>query len=268
MADVQRGKYTFVVVDSRNESADAILKILYDIRPSRKGFSIIPLAEAYENIFDRVPVSLVSREWVLSVTSVAPHRFYSGVKRIIDIIAALVAGGISLSFYPLVILAIKCEDGGPIFYRPLRIGRNNHLFNMVKFRSMTGLDEGMQVLKTTHTVTRVGGIIRKTRIDEFPQFWNVLKGDLSFVGPRPEHPALVEEYTHRIPHYNLRHLVKPGLSGWAQINDFNAPRGGTDIEKTTRKLSYDLYYIKNRSLLLDIIIILKTIKALFIGSGA
>ena len=129
-----------------------------------------------------------------------------------------------------------------------------------KFRSMS--------TRVKEKVTRVGRVLRKYRLDELPQLWNVLIGDLSLIGPRPESPRLVEGYATNIPYYNARHLVQPGLSGWAQIKEFDAPRGDVlDIERTQKKLSYDLYYVKHRSLLLDLEIALKTIRALLLRSG-
>ena len=115
--------------------------------------------------------------------------------------------------------------------------------------------------------TRVGSFLRKTRIDELPQLINVLKGDLSFIGPRPEMPALASVYAEEIPYYNTRHFIKPGLSGWAQINNYDAPRGGVDVERTKNKISYDLFYLKNRSLMLDVQIALKTIATIVMRTG-
>ena len=132
---------------------------------------------------------------------------------------------------------------------------------------MTGMDDPRDALKTTLRITRIGSFLRKTRLDELPQLLNILTGDLSFIGPRPEIPTLVDVYAKEIPYYNLRHLVKPGLSGWAQINNFDVPRGGVDIPKTIDKLSYDLYYLKHRSLFLDIEIALKTINTLLLRTG-
>jgi lipopolysaccharide/colanic/teichoic acid biosynthesis glycosyltransferase len=132
---------------------------------------------------------------------------------------------------------------------------------------MSGSDTPDAAVKSTLSVTRIGIILRKSRLDELPQLLNILKGDLSFIGPRPEIPTLVDIYAKEIPYYNLRHLTKPGLSGWAQINNFDVPRGGVDIPRTVDKLSFDLYYLKHRSLLLDIEITLKTINTLLMRTG-
>ena len=141
------------------------------------------------------------------------------------------------------------------------MGKNNAVIKIIKFRSMARNADGDNV------ITRVGRFIRATRIDELPQLWNVVKGDLSLVGPRPELPDLVKVYEKEIPYYKVRHLVTPGLSGWGQIRDYNVPRGTADVDRTRTKLSYDLYYIKNRSFMLDLIIALKTIKTILSRSG-
>ena len=138
---------------------------------------------------------------------------------------------------------------------------------MYKLRTMLFDDHGDPELQKKNRVTLFGRLLRKTRIDELPQLWNVLKGELSFIGPRPELPKIAEVYEREIPFYHLRHLIAPGLSGWAQIHDYNVPRGAADIEKTRRKLSFDLYYLKRRSFGLDLAITLKTLRALLSLSG-
>jgi lipopolysaccharide/colanic/teichoic acid biosynthesis glycosyltransferase len=185
-----------------------------------------------------------------------------------DIIAALVLGIISLIFYPFIIVALKVQDGGAIFYSQIRVGQYNRPMVMLKFRSMSGSDSGTEVLKSKLVVTPVGRILRSTRIDEVPQLWNVLKGEMSLIGPRPEFPALVAEYAKQIPYYNLRHLVKPGISGWAQLYHHTDPHHAADVAETRNKLSYDLYYLKHRSLLLDITIALKTVRRILMRGNA
>jgi len=139
------------------------------------------------------------------------------------------------------------------------VGKNGKEIKISKFRSMSTSEK--------EKITKVGAFIRKTRIDELPQFWAVLKGDLSLIGPRPEKPDLVKLYDKEIPYYNIRHLIKPGLSGWAQICQDNPPKFEVNFEDTKTKLSYDLYYLKNKSAMLDLIIVLKTIKALILRVG-
>lgn len=225
-------------------------------------------AELFEALLSRAPLTLVDRESYLA--SIGQTPVTDGLKRLIDVVLALVLGVLSLVVYPFVWLAIFLEDRGPIFVRQERVGRDGIPFPMYKFRSMTGNDDGKYGAdgKTKLRVTRVGAFLRKSRIDELPQLWSVLRGDQSLVGPRPELPALVHRYVTDIPLYDLRHRVTPGLSGWAQIYHQAHPHHGADVSETERKLSYDLYYIRHRSLLLDLDIALKTIKALVLRLGA
>ncbi|TRZ52318.1 hypothetical protein D4R99_02950 [bacterium] len=158
------------------------------------------------------------------------------------------------------------DDGGKIFSHQDRIGKGNSIIHLLKFRTMTRDDGGVWG-EGENKVTRVGDFLRKTRIDELPQLWNVLWGSISLIGPRPEFPDPVKQYAAEVPYYNIRHLIKPGLSGWAQIYHENHPHHGIDIQETKNKLSYDLYYIKNRSIMLDLKIALLTIKTLLMRVG-
>jgi lipopolysaccharide/colanic/teichoic acid biosynthesis glycosyltransferase len=184
-----------------------------------------------------------------------------------DIVIALPLLLISMLILPLVALAIMIEDGGPLFIVQERVGRNNKLIRIVKVRTMTGSDQGTEVLNSKHVVTNVGRFLRKSRIDELPQLWNVLRGDLSLIGPRPELPAMVKHYESEVPFYNVRHLITPGISGWAQIYHDNHPHHGVAVEETRVKLSYDLFYIANRSFFLDLKIALRTLKTLLSRAG-
>ena len=173
----------------------------------------------------------------------------------------------AMLLFPFVALAIKMGDKGPIFYTNVRVGQYNRLITIYKLRTKTGRDSGAQALNSTLEDTKVGLWLRRLRIDEVPQLINVLKGDLSFIGPRPEMPALAQVYAKEIPYYNTRHFLKPGLSGWAQINNFDVPRGGVDVKRTITKLSYDLYYLERRSLMLDIQIAIKTLATIIMRTG-
>ena len=173
----------------------------------------------------------------------------------------------SLLIFPFIAAAIKLDDKGPLIYKAERVGQYNKPISIYKFRTKNGSDSAMSALNSQLVDTRVGVWLRKTRLDELPQLLNVLLGDLSFIGPRPEIPSLAQVYAKEIPYYNARHFLKPGLSGWAQINNFDVPRGGLDVQRTTTKLSYDLYYLKRRSLLLDLQIGLKTISTILMRTG-
>lgn len=258
----------FLVVDMTDTAIQAALPILYDAAFHKQKFVMVNVMDLYQEVFDRVPLSLVRYEWVLGNSGASPA--YDVVKRASDIVAALVGGVLSLALYPFIMFAIKMDDGGDIFITQKRVGRFQKPIQVIKFRSMTGNDGGDygEKGKTTLTVTRVGKVLRALRLDELPQIWNVLWGDLSLVGPRPEFPTLAEHYDARIPYYNARYLVTPGLTGWAQIYHDRHPHHGTDVAATKDKLSYDLYYFFHRSLLLDLYIILQTVRIVLTARGS
>lgn len=266
---VKESEASIIIADLHNKSIESAMPFLYSLVFS--GIKIIDAGKLYESIFDRIPVSMVGERWLVenSSTSLGNRKVYDILKRLIDIVVSFVGGIISLVFYPFIILAIKLEDKGSIFIVQERIGSNGKLIKIIKFRSMSGNDNGKYGNNGTTTlrVTKVGKFLRVSRLDEIPQFWNVLRGDLSLVGPRPELPRLVEIYNKEIPYYNARHLVKPGLFGWAQIYHEAHPHHSVATEDTKDKLSYDLYYIKNRSLLLDAKISLRTMQILMKRAG-
>lgn len=256
---------SIVVIDVRHPKLVNVVPDLYKFAIS--GVMFFEVSKMYEAIFDRVPLSLVGQTWfVENMTSVSPKFVYDSLKRLFDILVSLIVGLISLVFYPFVILAIKIEDGGDIFSYQDRVGQNNKIIRIVKFRTMTLANDNAKWGTVENKVTRVGAYLRITRIDELPQLWNVLRGDISLIGPRPEFPDPVNQYAEQIPYYNIRHAIKPGLSGWAQIYGLH-PHHGIGIEETRNKLSYDLYYIKHRSFLLDLKTALRTVKVLitFVG---
>ncbi len=255
----------FIIADFSDDRVASAFPELYVFLAS--GIRFVDALELYEEVFGRIPLSQINERWLVHNVSRYSHVLYDSLKRIIDITIALPAALVSLLLYPFIICAVKIQDGGPIFYKQIRTGQNNVPFAMVKFRSMTGMDQGAEVLRSKLTVTPVGKLLRVSRVDELPQLWSVLWGDLSLIGPRPEIPAMVAEYERSIPYYGVRHLVKPGLSGWAQLYHDNHPHHGMETEATREKLSYDLYYLKHRSLVLDLTIALKTIKKLLTRSG-
>lgn len=252
-----------IVADFKNPKLGPILPNLYNLVFSRIRF--VDMNKIYEDIFDRIPLSLVTYSWFLENIPSNSSGIYDFVKRVMDLILAFVGGIISLVFYPFIMLAIKMEDGGSFFIMQERVGKNNRHIRTYKFRTMTrnevDLNKG-----SDNKVTRVGAFLRKSRLDELPQLWSVIYGDMSLIGPRPELPSGVKLYNEEIPFYNIRHIIKPGLSGWAQLYGQHSHHG-VGVEQTYNKLSYDLYYIKNRSLMLDLKIALKTLKTLFSRSG-
>lgn len=255
-----------IAIDLMHANVEPVLPHLYNLIFSN--ISFIDMHKIYEDIFYRVPLSLLRYNWFLENISITPRTAYDALKRLMDIVISFVLVIISLVFYPFVILAIKLDDKGPIFITQERVGENNKTIKIFKFRSMTHDDKGVYGDDTKpNSITRVGNFLRKSRIDELPQLWNVLIGDLSLIGPRPELPDLVKKYSEAISYYNVRHLIKPGLSGWAQIYHDAHPHHEVATEETKNKLAYDLYYIKNRSLLVDLKITLRTIGKLVSISG-
>jgi lipopolysaccharide/colanic/teichoic acid biosynthesis glycosyltransferase len=249
---------TTIVIDLKDSSVAPILPKLYNLIFCKIKF--IDMYRVYEDVFDRIPLSLVGYSWFLENISSSTHIGYDFLKRVMDFVVGGVLALVSLLLYLPVILAIWLEDRGAIFVFQDRVGRSNIPIRIAKFRTMNN--------PVDKQITRVGKFLRASRIDEVPQLWSVLSGSLSLVGPRPELPDLVAHYEREIPYYSVRHLIKPGLSGWAQIKDYNAPRMIADVEKTKNKLSYDLYYLKNRSFILDLKIALRTLKTLVSRSGA
>lgn len=256
---------SIIAIDLQNKKVEPMLPHLYNLIFSKIKF--IDTHKIYEDIFDRVPLSLLRYNWFLENISLASSAGYNILKRFMDMAISIVLGIVSLAIYPFVFLFIKFDDGGPIFISQERVGQNNRIVKIYKFRSMTVNDDGIAEKDKVRKITRAGKFLRKTRLDELPQLWSVLKGDMSLVGPRPEMPSLVKFYEKEIPYYNIRHLIKPGLSGWAQLYQNTPPKFDVGSNETKIKLSYDLYYIKNRSFLLDLKIALKTLKALFSRSG-
>lgn len=253
---------TSIVIDLKHEKADGILPSLYNLIFSNVRF--LDMYKVYEEVFDRIPLSLVGYNWFLENISFSPHTMYDPLKRAMDVLVAGLLGIMSIIFYPFVMLAIKIEDGGPIFIKQERIGQGNRIISLWKFRSMRGSDAGVWVSDGDIRVTRIGKFLRKTRIDELPQLWNIVKGDISLIGPRPDIVALGKKLAQELPYYTVRNLIKPGLSGWAQIKQDIAPQS---LEETRERLAYDLYYLKNRSFILDLIISLKTVKTLLSRTG-
>jgi exopolysaccharide biosynthesis polyprenyl glycosylphosphotransferase len=253
---------SLMVIDIENPKVAPILPKFYNLIFSHIRF--VDQYRIYEDIFDKIPLSLIGYSWFLENVSSRAHFGYDLLKRLMDIVLSLLLLVPALLLLPFVVLAIKLDDGGPVFYIPERVGRGNRHIAIHKLRTMSVMDDGKRLGENKSQITRVGKFLRMSRIDELPQLWDVLRGELSLIGPRPEFPNLVEFYRSEIPYYNMRHLIKPGLSGWAQVHHEKPPQ---TIEETREKLAYDLYYLKNRSFMLDIKIALKTIKTLLSRTG-
>jgi len=254
---IKENSISVIAIDATDERVAPILPVLYSL--IFLGIEIIDISKMYENIFERVPLSFVKQNWLLDNVKLSTKFVYDTLKRGFDIVAGLVLGVPSLLLYPFVYIAIKLDDGGSVFYQSERVGANGKIIRLLKFRTMTY--DGSEVM------TRIGNFLRKTRIDELPQLLSIFNGDVSLIGPRPETPELAALYERRIPYYNVRHLIKPGLSGWAQIHQDEPPKYGVEYDKTSMKLSYDLYYVKHRGAALDFQIALQTVKTLLSRSG-
>lgn len=252
-----------VILNVRHPTAAAALQDMY--RALARGVCFIDAAEAYEDVFGRVSLADISESWV--VHNLFRHDAYDSLKRAADIVVAAVGLLMTLVLFPIIALAIRLESHGAGIIVQERVGQYERRVRLYKFRTMDRNDTSLSLEDGSNNVTRVGAVLRKTRLDELPQLFNVLRGDLSLIGPRPELRAGVALYEVAVPNYRIRHLIKPGLSGWAQLYHDNHPHHCADIDATREKLSYDLYYVKHRSFFLDVIIGLKTIAKLATLSG-
>ncbi len=259
---IKQKNVSTLVLDPSAYRTPQIIDVFYGLLGFKINFYNLP--DFYEHVTGKIPLGAIDQSWFLENLSEGSKRGYEAGKRIFDLVFSFAFGTVSLFLYPFIILAIKLNSAGPIFIRQKRVGKFGRSFTMIKFRTMVanapdGSAEretgAVWALEKDPRITRVGRFLRKTRLDELPQLWNVLRGEMSFVGPRAERPEFHNELKEKIPFYEERYLIKPGLSGWAQIKY----RYGASVLDAAEKLQYDLYYIKNRSLLLDIGIVLKTI---------
>lgn len=247
-----------IILDSNNPEIYKITPDFYNLIFSQVKF--FNQTEIYESIFNKIPISLINHNWFLDNVSTKYNLNYDSIKRFSDIIFAIIIGLISLILYPFIILLIKINDGGHIFYIDNRFGKHKKIIKLIKFRTMT--DSG-----DNKSISKIGSFLRKFRLDELPQIWNVLKGDMSFIGPRPEQVNISNIYEKDINFYDARGIIRPGLSGWAQLKQENHPHHSVNTEATREKLSYDLFYIKNRSFWLDFKIALQTIGVILSRKG-
>jgi len=220
------------------------------------------LALFCETRLEKIPLTRVDNAWILQFALRRESSLGASIKTGFDYLGALLFLLLTLPLWPVISLAIRMTSPGPVFYSQARVGQNGHVFKLHKFRTMRQDAEadGAQWSKTNDPrVTLAGKILRKAHLDELPQLLNILAGDMSFVGPRPERPEFVRDLETHVPHYAVRHFVKPGLTGWAQLN---YPYGSS-VEDAAEKLQYDLYYLKHRSFMLDISIVLKTVRLFF-----
>jgi len=255
-----------IVKDMKSPSFKKYLKRLFELKVN--GLKVLSYEIFNEEIQKKIDASKIDEEWLLQSNGfdILNDGMQKNMKRGADLV---IATTLMILLSPVALIAailIKLESKGPIIFKQVRIGENMVPFKVYKFRSMKIHDPqkySKYAQDNDNRVTKIGNFMRKTRIDELPQLFCILKGTMSFVGPRPEWDILAKEYEKQIPYYNLRHMIKPGLTGWAQV----MYPYGENIEDTKRKLEYDLYYLKHQDLILDVLIILKTVKVILFGKG-
>ena len=231
-----------------------------------KGIEVIDMPDMYQALKWKIPINYIDENWFLREKDFEYPKniLVMKAKQLIDTVVASLILLISLPLWPIIALLIKMNSRGPVLYVQQRVGKNESFFYLYKFRSMIDKaeeDEAVWADEDDKRITFVGKILRKLHLDELPQFWNVIKGEMSLVGPRPERPEFVEELEKKIPYYSLRHFMKPGLTGWAQVNFPYA----SSIEDSQEKLEYDLYYISHMNLLFDVQVLLKTAQKILLG---
>ncbi len=226
------------------------------------GAKFMDITEAYEKILGKIPANQIDDIWLITKVGTIKNRIYESGKRLVEVIIAFLMLVILSPILLVLFILIKIEDGGPFIYSQIRTGKSGKSFRIYKIRSMIQNSEknGAEWAKDQDPrITRIGKFLRKSHLDESMQLINIIKGDVSIVGPRPERPEFVKDLALEIKNYNLRHIIKPGITGWAQINY----KYGNSIEDTKQKFEYDLYYVKNRNIFMDVGIALRTIKTIF-----
>jgi sugar transferase (PEP-CTERM system associated) len=264
LANAQRVSEIVVSVQNRRGGAFPIKELL---ECKTFGIQVTDAATFFERETCQIRVDSLQPSWLVFGGGFDQSFVRTFMKRTFDVLVSLAILIVSLPIMVLTAIAIALEDGAPLFYQQERVGKDGHVFKVLKFRSMYKNAEKngtpQWASKNDPRITRVGNIIRKLRIDELPQILNVLKGEMSFVGPRPERPFFVNQLNERVPFYEVRHSIKPGITGWAQVRYGY----GDSIEDALQKLQYDLYYVKNNSLLLDVLVLIDTFKVVMFRGG-
>jgi sugar transferase (PEP-CTERM system associated) len=255
-----------VIVAMSDRRGTMPVRELLDLRLS--GIKVEEATALLEKVSGKIEVDELSPSWLIFSEGFRLNPSFLMARRFISTVVSLAGLLLVLPLLPLMALAVKLTSPGPVLYRQKRVGRYGVLFDCYKFRTMRA-DAEAEAGPTwagddDPRTTLVGRVLRRTRLDEIPQLWNVLRGDMGFVGPRPERPEFVEWLSREIPYYHLRHIIRPGLTGWAQVRY----QYGASLEESKEKLRYDLYYIKNISLSLDLLIVLHTIKIVLLGRGS
>ncbi|MEQ1602631.1 MAG: TIGR03013 family PEP-CTERM/XrtA system glycosyltransferase [Methylophilaceae bacterium] len=265
MANQYKVNEIVVAVQNRRNGSCPIEQLL---ECKLNGVNVIDAASFFEREMSQIRVDSLQPSWLVFGGGFDQGAMRTNIKRVFDILASIILLIATLPIMLMTALCIFLEDRSPIFYSQERVGLDGQVFRVLKFRSMRNDAEKFGTpqwaTEADPRVTKIGNIIRKLRIDELPQIINVLKGEMSFVGPRPERPYFVEQLCEQVPYYNLRHSVKPGITGWAQV----LYQYGASVEDSMQKLQYDLYYVKNNSLFLDLIILIDTVQVVLSGKGS
>ncbi len=248
-----------IVVPAHIKKSSRAARLIY--KNLALGIEVVDLATIYENVFHKVPIAELEEVWFLENLTKS-HKIYDTTKQPIEMILALFLAVIILPLALLIAVLIKITSPGSAFFTQTRVGKNGQIFVLWKFRTMVADAEksGPRWAKPNdRRATPLGKLLRRAHLDELPQLWNIIRGDISLIGPRPERPEFVATLEKEIPYYELRHLVLPGLTGWAQVNY----RYGASLHEAYEKLQYDIYYLKNRSFWLDLLIFIRTVKRFF-----
>ncbi|QID18745.1 TIGR03013 family PEP-CTERM/XrtA system glycosyltransferase [Nitrogeniibacter mangrovi] len=274
---VFRGRELLDIIDQENvneiivavrERRGGVLPLRELLDCKMRGVKVFDLSSFFERARGQVRIDSLRASWLIYGEGFRQGVTRTVVKRFFDLVASSVLLVLALPVMLVTAVAILLEDGGPIFYRQIRVGQNGRQFKVTKFRSMrTDAEKDGKpkwAIANDDRITRTGRLIRKLRIDELPQLFNVLMGDMSLVGPRPERPYFVDQLTSEIPFYAVRHCVKPGVTGWAQVRY----QYGASVDDAVQKLQYDLYYVKNHTLLLDLVVLAETVRVVLTGEGA
>ncbi len=271
---IDKEKVGIIVANPRGEHIEKVLPVIFDMTFLHFKFTFLDFYKVYEDTFDRVPLSALRYDWFINHVSQSRSLVYDFFKRVIDIVLSSILGLVLILILPFVYVAMRLNGHKNIFMTQDRVGRFNEPIKVYKIQTMTSNDSASATWTTEdkskgNVVTKVGAVLRKASIDELPQIWNILKGEMSLIGPRNDIAGLAERLATEIPYYNIRNFVKPGITGWAQTHQhyMSGNISPQSIEESRIRLAYDLYYVKNRSIILDIEIALRTIKTLLSRFG-
>jgi exopolysaccharide biosynthesis polyprenyl glycosylphosphotransferase len=252
-----------IIIADRYRADEQINQVLFNLLPLN--LTYLTLSSFYEQLTGKIPLATIGQLWFLENLNLTDKRWYLTIKRANDFLLAAIGLIISLPLWPLIALAVKVSSRGPIIFKQQRLGRGDRQFTIYKFRTMRVAGNNFQPAQENDSrITPLGRWLRQTRLDEIPQLINIIKGDMSFIGPRPERPELIQSLTEELPFYHVRNLIRPGITGWDQVSgEYHSP----SLEDTYKKLQHDLFYLKNCSIYLDLTITLKTLTTVLSREG-